>query len=84
MQVIDTKKIRKLMLIQGATQRELAEAVGWKSHSYVTRLLGGEIKTVTPDKAARIALFFQVGIDDLFVARSSSTSGPSVNRKKAS
>lgn len=81
MRVIDPKKIRKLMLIQDVTQRELAQAAGWKSHSYVARLLSGEIKTVTPDKAARIAHHLSVGQDDLFVARLSTDTGRSVKRQ---
>lgn len=83
MRVIDPKKIAKLMLIQEVTQRQLAEAAGWQSHSYVARLLSGEIKTVTPDRAARIARYFEVGVDDLFVARLSSDAGPSVKRGAA-
>lgn len=75
MRVIDPKKIRKLMLIQEVTQRDLAAAAGWGSHSYVARILNGEIQTVTPDRAARIARFFGVGIDDLFVPRLSTDTG---------
>lgn len=81
MRVQDPKKIRKLLLIQDATQRELAEAAGWQSHSYVARLLTGEIKTVTPERAARIARFFGVGIDDLFVPRLSTDTGRPVKRE---
>lgn len=81
MRVIDPKTIRKLMLIQDVTQRQLAEAAGWQSHSYVARLLTGEIKTVTPDRAARIANYFSVGVDDLFVPRLSSDAGLSVKGK---
>ena len=81
MRVKDPKQIKKLMVIQGATSRELATAAGWKSHSYVTRILRGEITTVTPDRAARIARFFQVGVDDLFVARLSSDVAHSAQRK---
>ena len=83
MRVIDPKKIRKLMLIQDVTQRDLAAAAGWQSHSYVARLLSGEIKTVTPDRAARIAHYFSVGVDDLFVARLSTEAGLSVQSKGA-
>ena len=75
MQVIDVKKIQKLMVIQDVSARQLAEEVGYASHSYVTRILRGEITTVTPDRAARIAWFFGVGIDDLFVPRLSSDTG---------
>jgi transcriptional regulator with XRE-family HTH domain len=81
MQVLDPRKIQKLMVIQGVSARTLAEAVGYASHSYITRILRGEIKTVTPERAARIARFFGVGIDDLFVPRLSTDAGPSVKRK---
>lgn len=83
MQVIDPRKIRKLMLIQDVSQRELSKAVGWDSHTYLGRILSGEIKTVTPEKAARIAHYFQVGIDDLFVTRASTDAGHDVKRRTA-
>lgn len=83
MRVLDPRKIRKLMLIQDVTQRDLADAAGWGSHSYVARILNGEIKTVTPDRAARIARHLGVGIDDLFVARLSSDGGPTSKRLSA-
>lgn len=72
MQVHDPKRIKKLMVIKDISARTLATAVGYKSHAYITRILRGEIKTVTPDKAARIAAYLEVGVDDLFVARMSS------------
>jgi transcriptional regulator with XRE-family HTH domain len=75
MRVIDPKRILKLMAIQEVSARTLAAEVGYKSHSYVTRILRGEITTVTPERAARIAEFFGVGLDDLFVARRSSDAG---------
>lgn len=75
MQVIDPKRIEKLLVIQGASRRDLATAAGWRSHSIVNRLIDGKVKTVTPERAARIARFFQVGIDDLFVARLSTDAG---------
>ncbi len=80
MRVIDPKRILKLMAIQDVSARRLADEVGYASHSYVTRILRGEIKTVTPDRAARIASFFGVGIDDLFVARLSSDARQVSNR----
>lgn len=83
MQVKDPKQLKKLMLIQEVSTRDLATAVGWASHSYVTRILRGEIKTVTTDKAARIARFFGVGVDDLFVTRLSTDASHNVNRKSA-
>lgn len=65
----DRKRLLKLMVIQDVSQRELAEAAGWKAHSILGRLLRGEIKTVTVERAARIANHLGVGIDDLFLVR---------------
>lgn len=78
MRVLDPKKIKKLLVIKGVSARKLSEAVGYQSHAYITRILRGEIKTVTPEKAARIAAFLEVGVDDLFVARVSSVAGKNV------
>ena len=77
------KRMATLMLIHGVSQRKVAEAAQWKSHSYVGRLIRGEVKTLDNDAAVRIAHFFGVGTDDLFVSRSSSESRQSVKRKKA-
>ncbi|MBS45337.1 MAG: hypothetical protein CMH83_19635 [Nocardioides sp.] len=81
MQVIDPKKILKLMAIQEVSARTLAEQIGYSSHSYVNRILKGDIKTVTPERAARIARFFGVGVDDLFVPRLSTDARQSSKRK---
>lgn len=81
MKVIDPKKILKLMAIQEVSARQLSEEVGYSSHAYITRILRGEIKTVTPERAARIARFFEVDISDLFMPRLSTDSGLSVKRK---
>lgn len=80
MRVIDPKRILKLMAIKDVSARTLAEEVGYASHSYVTRILRGEITTVTPERAARFARFFEVGVDDLFMPRLSTDAGPSVKR----
>lgn len=78
MHLTDRKKLAKLMLIQGVTQRELAEAAGWESHSFLGRLLRGDVKTLKAEPAVRIALYLGVGTDDLFVARASSDTGRNV------
>jgi len=83
MRVIDPKRIRKLMAIQDVSARTLATEVGYRSHSYINRILSGEITTVTPERAARIARYFGVGVDDLFVPRLSSDAGRSVKRGAA-
>lgn len=75
------KRLATLMLIQEKSQRDVAEAAGWSSHSYVGRLLRGEVDTLDTDPALRIARFFGVGVDDLFVVRVSSRTGDSSQSK---
>lgn len=69
MELLDRKKLAKLMIIQGVSQREMAKAAGWSSHSYLGRLLAGEVKTLKVEPALRIANKLQVGVDDLFLTR---------------
>jgi transcriptional regulator with XRE-family HTH domain len=83
MVLTDRKKLAKLMAIQEVSQRDLAEAAGWRSHSYLGRLLRGEVNTLEPEAAVRIAHFLGVGTDDLFMARSSSESRQSGKRAAA-
>lgn len=83
MRVIDPKRILKLMAVQDVSARQLATGAGYETHTYMQRILRGEIKTVTPERAARIALFLGVGVDDLFVPRQSSDTGQSVKRGAA-
>lgn len=83
MRVKDPKQIKKLMVIQDVSARKMAEEVGYRSHAYITRILRGEIKTVTPERAARIARFLGVGVDDLFVARLSTDTAHNGKRGKA-
>ena len=78
----DRKKLAKLMAIQGVSYRDLSEAAGWESHSILYRLLHGQIKTLTAERAVRIACHLGVGVDDLFLARvSSDTDRPSKKGK---
>lgn len=83
MQLIDRKRLAKLMAIQGVSQRQLAIAAGWKAHSYLGRLMRGEVKTLEPEHAARIARHLGVGVDDLFMARLSTDSKQTVSRGSA-
>lgn len=77
------KRLAKLMVIQDVSQRQLAEAIGWGSHSYMGRLMRGEVNTLSTDAAVRIAHHFQVGVDDLFLARASSDARQSAKRLEA-
>ncbi len=84
MEVRDAKKIAKLMVIQGVSQRTLATRAGYKSHAYMGRILRGEVRTLDPDAAVRIAKFLGVGVDDLFLVRLSSDTGHNAHHKEAS
>lgn len=83
MQVKDRQQIAKLMVIQGISQREMSRIIGWESHSYLGRILNGTIKSINSDAAARIAATLGVGVDDLFLARVSTTKVQSAPRKGA-
>jgi transcriptional regulator with XRE-family HTH domain len=72
MRLIDRKRLAKLMAIQGVSARQLARAAGWRSHSYMNRLLAGDVTTLEVEPAVRIAKHLGVGTDDLFMARLSS------------
>lgn len=65
------KKLASLMVIQEWSARRLSEQVGWKSHTILLRILRGEQRTIKPEKATAIAAHLGVGMDDLFVPRSS-------------
>lgn len=81
MQLIDRKRLAKLMTIQEVTPFMLARAAGWKSKTSIVRLLNGAYNSVDTDKAARIAKYLGVGIDDLFLTKVSSDTGDSDRRK---
>ena len=68
---------------QGISQRELSIAAGWRSHTYMQRLLRGEASNLKPQPAARIAKRLRVPIDLLFVTKLSSDTAQNVKRKKA-
>lgn len=81
----DRKQLAKLMAIQGVSNRQLARAAGWSSHSYMNRLLDPKagVKSLGTDPALRIAHYLGVGVDDLFMVRMSTDSGRSANRGRA-
>lgn len=79
----DRKQLAKLMVIQGVSARQMSRVAGWKSHSYMNRLLAGEVRTLSTEPALRIAHHLGVGVDDLFLVRVSDEAANSV-RPKAS
>lgn len=81
MQVKDHKQLQQLLVIKDESARQFAAAIGYSSHTYAQRILRGEIRTVTPERAARIARYFGARIDDLFVARLSTDTRQTGKRK---
>lgn len=82
MELVDRKKLAKLMVIQGVSQRDVALAAGWKAHSYVGRLLRGQVKSLEIEPAVRIAAFLGVGVDDLFLTRTTRNAGRDAHATK--
>ena len=83
MELRDLKKLKRLMVIQEVSQRQLAIAAGYDSHAYMGRILRGEVKTLKAEAAARIAHYLHVAIDDLFLVRVSTASSENVRSKVA-
>ncbi|WP_135452560.1 helix-turn-helix transcriptional regulator [Mycobacterium sp. DL99] len=81
MEVRDHKKFASVVLVQGTPQRELAEAAGWSSHTYLGRLLRGEAKTLSDEAALRIAHKLGMPVDMLFLTVVSEKTGQSVQTK---
>ncbi|NNG36904.1 helix-turn-helix domain-containing protein [Nakamurella aerolata] len=69
MQVRDLKKLRTLVAIQELSHRDIADAMGWRSHSYVSRLLRGEVRSVQGETALALAKLLGCPVDDLFLTK---------------
>lgn len=61
------KRLAKLLIIQEVTHRELAAAIGWKSHGMISQLITGTRNGVEPDKALGMAKYLGVEVSDLFL-----------------
>ena len=68
------RKLRGQMLVLGISQRQLAEQIGHSAHSYVGRLVRGEIHSVDPSTAVAIAAALHMPVDALFLPRVSTSS----------
>lgn len=71
MQLHDREFLVYLMKRHRKSSRVVATAAGWKSHTYLLRLLSGEESTLAIEPAVRIAEFFGVPTNQLFTVRSS-------------
>lgn len=83
MHLANRKRLLTLMTIHDLSQRDLAKIAGYKSHAYVGRLCRGTASTLEPDAALRIAHFFKVPVDDLFLTRGSTLPERSVKTRGA-
>lgn len=81
MKLIHRKRLLTLMTINDVSQRSLAQAAGYRSHAYLGRLLRGEVDTLEPEAALRIARHLRVGVDDLFVPRLSTDGAQTAQRQ---
>lgn len=75
MLIRDHKKLARLLVIQEISHRQLADALGWKSHSYVGRIVRGKVRSIDGDAALRIAAILKTPVDDLFAIKVSSQAG---------
>lgn len=82
MKLHNLKRLRTLLVVQERSQRQLALAAGYKSHAYMGRILRGEVDTLEPEAALRIARYLGVGVDDLFVPRLSSDTERSAHQRR--
>jgi hypothetical protein len=64
--VKDADLLRKLMRATGLSARQVSRELGWASHSYLNRILAGEVRTVRLETALRIAELLRVPADLVF------------------
>lgn len=83
MELKDRDLLLGLMDEQKVSARELARFAGWKSHTYLQRILRGEVKTLKTDPAIRIAYRLGSPVSSLFRSHASSESAQSVAAKKS-
>lgn len=82
MELRDPSALAELMEEQNMSARRLSELAGWKSHTYLQRLLRGEVKTLKAEPALLIAHHLQVPFKLLFVTKVSSESAQTVPQRE--
>lgn len=80
MRLKDRKRLARLIEIQEVSKRAVARAAGWRSHTYLQRLLSGQARSCNAAPAARIAAFLNVSVDDLFLPDATSVAGQNGQR----
>lgn len=84
MELKDRELLIELMEEQSVSGRELSRFAGWKSHTYLQRLLKEDgPKTLEVDPAIRIAYRLGTPVHRLFRTRSSTESAQTVPERKS-
>lgn len=83
MKVRDPIQISRLMVRKGVSARELSKAAGWKSHTYMLRILDGRIKSVQREPARLIAEYLGVDPDRIFLTEVIGEGGQNVKSRSA-
>lgn len=81
MELKDRHMLADLLEEQEKSARHLARIAGYRSHTYIQRLLRGEAKTIDLQPAARIAYDLGVPLSHLFRTRVSGDRARSDQRK---
>lgn len=76
----DRRLLGRLIALQGWSIRELSRESGFKSHTYLLRLISGQATSCTAERAVAIAAQLNVPLDTLFLTRLSTDPGRSVKR----
>lgn len=83
MELKDLELLRELMEEQKVSARELSRFAGWKSHTYLQRILRGDVNTMKTDPAIRIAYRLGTPVHRLFRTRVSGESAQSGQKVRA-
>lgn len=84
MELKDRTLLASLMEEQDKSARHIARVAGYKSHTYIQRVLKGKAKNLEPIPAARIAHDLGVPFNLLFRTRVSADSAQDVSEREAS
>lgn len=66
MEVRDVKKLQRLMIVQDVSQRQLAVVAGYKTHTYMGKILRGEAKTLNTGRHSASRSFSGLGWKTFF------------------
>lgn len=84
MEVRDLEMLKSLQIVRKVSNRDLAKIAGYKSHSYMNKLMKGDATTLNPEPALRLANYFKVGVEYLFSTEVSTKPTQSDYKKNSS